>query len=85
MVLTRPNKAPRTTGRWNIGKLRSLLDTLGENEVSNKTGSWILSLNLKQIYVDYYDYLSLSAKGKLIYPGRHSEIIAAVQTRQLPV
>lgn len=49
----------------NIGKLRSLLDTLGENEVSNKTGSWILSLNLEQIYVDYYDYLSLSAKGKL--------------------
>lgn len=49
----------------NIGKLRSLLDTLGENEVSNKTGSWILNLNLEQIYVDYYDYLSLAAKGKL--------------------
>lgn len=49
----------------NIGKLRSLLDTLGENEVSNKTGSWILTLNPEQIYVDYYDYLSLSAKGKL--------------------
>lgn len=49
----------------NIGKLRSLLDSLGENEVSNKTGSWILTLNPEQIYVDYYDYLSLSAKGKL--------------------
>ena len=49
----------------NIGKLRSLLDTLGENEVSNKTGSWILNLAPEQIYTDYYDYLSLSAKGKL--------------------
>ena len=49
----------------NIGKLRSLLDALGENEVSNKTGSWELLLNTESIYVDYYEYLSLYNRGKL--------------------
>lgn len=49
----------------NIGKLRGLLDTLGENEVSNKTGNWELLLDTEKIHVDYYDYLTLYSKGKL--------------------
>ena len=64
----------------NIGKLRSILDTLGENEVSNKTGSWELFLNPETIYIDYYDYLTLYSKGKL---SSREDILKLLQlTRQ---
>ena len=64
----------------NIGKLRSILDSLGENEVSNKTGSWELFLNPETIYIDYYDYLTLYSKGKL---SSREDILKLLQlTRQ---
>ncbi|MCD8167184.1 MAG: hypothetical protein LUE93_14380 [Bacteroides sp.] len=43
----------------NMGKLRSLLETLGEVGISNKNGNWELEINNEEIYVDYFEYINL--------------------------
>lgn len=53
----------------NFGKLRSLLDTVGEYDLNNDTGNWILKINSEAIYVDYFEYMELYAKGKLTDRG----------------
>lgn len=49
----------------NFGKLRTLLDTLGDYDLNNNTGNWILKIENKAVYVDYFDYMELYTKGEL--------------------
>lgn len=49
----------------NFGKLRALLDTLGKYDLNNDSGNWMLKIEDKAIYVDYFEYMDLYAKGAL--------------------
>ncbi|MCD8261921.1 MAG: hypothetical protein LUD15_10910 [Bacteroides sp.] len=42
-----------------MGKLRTLLETLGDIRISNENGNWELEINDPDIYVDYFEYINL--------------------------
>lgn len=48
------DSSARNNRAVNIGKLRALLDTVGEYEITNNNGSWLLLP--KDIFIDYYEY-----------------------------
>lgn len=58
-------KAARNNRSVNIGKLKSLLETVGDCRISKNTGYWKFEIDPSSIYLDYYEYLMLLNTKKL--------------------
>lgn len=52
-------QAARNNRSVNIGKLKALLETVGNCQISKDTGYWKFEFDPSGIYVDFYEYLNL--------------------------
>jgi hypothetical protein len=53
-------ESARNNRAVNIGKLKTLLEQVGECKISKDTGYWKFEFTPSDMHVDYYDYLKLS-------------------------
>lgn len=68
------DSSARNNRAVNIGKLRALLDTVGEYEITNNNGSWLLLP--KDIFIDYYEYERVIAEPQPLTKSNLSLLLA---------
>lgn len=68
------DSSARNNRAVNIGKLRALLDTVGEYEIANNNGSWLLLS--KDIFIDYYEYERVIAGAQPLTKSNLSLLLA---------
>lgn len=68
------DSSARNNRAVNIGKLRALLDTVGEYEITNNNGSWLLIP--KNIFIDYYEYERVIAEPQPLTKSNLSLLLA---------
>ncbi len=64
----------------NMGKLRTLLESVGEIGITNRNGSWELLLNDKAVYVDYLEYINLCQASRITSREGIDELLHLVQS-----
>lgn len=52
-----------------FNKIRSILQNLGEYELSNKTGGW--KIDFEEVYVDYYEFVRIISKPRITETDIH--------------
>ena len=58
-------QAARNNRSVNIGKLKGLLETVGDCQISKDTGYWKFEFDPSSIYIDFYEYLMLMKTKKI--------------------
>ncbi len=63
--LDKSKQSARNNRSVNILKLKTLLQNVGDCEISKDTGYWKFTFNPSSVFIDFYEYLQIIRKGRL--------------------
>lgn len=73
-----PEARARNNRGVNIAKLKTVLDEIGNCELSNKTGFWKIEVNYNYLFNDYYEFIKLTNSKKRFTREEIERLLAIV-------